>query len=74
MGDLRHIDEVPKKGDLRRLQQGLVQIASELEEAELRIKEEIIEAARAGENDRIVDLVERWLREPPADVAKDLRR
>lgn len=51
-----------------RLPQVLLDIASEVEAVETRLKEQIIAAARAGDCDRVVALAEQWLTKPPAEV------
>lgn len=51
-----------------RLPQTLLDIAAEVEAAEVQIKQQILDAARAGACDRVISLVEQWLTEPPAEV------
>lgn len=51
-----------------RLPQVLLDIAAEVEAVEARLKEQIIAAARAGDCALVIDIVQRWQTEPPAEV------
>jgi hypothetical protein len=46
----------------------LLEVAAEVEAAELQIKQEVLGAARAGDCARIVEIVEALLTEPPVEV------
>jgi hypothetical protein len=46
--------------------------ATRVEAAEVVIKNEVLAAARKGDCARVVDIVSRWLTEPPVDVAAAL--
>ncbi len=51
-----------------RLPQTLLDLASEVEAEETRIKQEILDAARAGDCGAVITIVEQWLTSPPAEV------
>ncbi len=51
-----------------RLPQTLLDIAAEVEADETRLKRHILDAARAGACDRVIEIVEKWLTSPPAEV------
>lgn len=51
-----------------RLPQTLLDIAAEVESVEARLKQLILDAARAGDCDRVIEIVEKWLDRPPAEV------
>jgi hypothetical protein len=53
------------------LTSALLDIAAEVEAAELQIKQQVLAAARAGDCDRIVEIVEKWLVEPPVEVLSE---
>lgn len=50
----------------------LVAEATRVEAAELVIKNEVLAAARKGDCDRVMDIVSRWLSEPPVALAATL--
>lgn len=50
----------------------ILDVAAAVERDERRIKLALLALARAGKSDAVAGLVERWLREPPTDLAKDL--
>jgi hypothetical protein len=50
------------------LARALLDTAAEVEAAEHQIKQEILTAARAGDCALIVEIVEKWLTEPPVEV------
>jgi hypothetical protein len=50
----------------------VLDIAAEVEAAEMNIKNEILAAADAGDCARITDIVTRWLGTPPAEVLNGL--
>ncbi len=51
-----------------RLPQTLLDIATEVEADEARIKQEILDAARAGDCGTVITIVEQWLTTPPAEL------
>jgi hypothetical protein len=46
----------------------LIDVAAEVEATEHRLKQEILAAARAGDCDHVIEIVEKWLVEPPVEV------
>lgn len=46
----------------------ILDMAAEVEAAEIRIKQAVLEAARAGDAPRIVEIVTRWMSMPAAEV------
>jgi hypothetical protein len=54
-----------------RLPQVLLDLASEVEANEARLKRHILDAARAGDCDTVINIVEQWLTSPPAEVLAD---
>lgn len=58
--------------DYDALAEVVLQVAGEVEEAELRIKDAILAAAERGDTERVARIVRRWKIEPPAAVAAGL--
>lgn len=50
----------------------ILDLAAAVERDERRIKLALLSLARAGDGRAAAQLLERWLREPPSDIAKDL--
>ena len=46
--------------------------ATRVEAAEVVIKNEVLAAARTGDCARVIDIVSRWLKEPPVSLAAAL--
>lgn len=48
----------------------VLDMAAEVESAEMRIKFDVLKAAEAGDMNKIIDIVTRWVTEPATEVLK----
>ncbi len=60
--------------DTRCLARTLLDLALEVEEAELRIKEAILQAAQRGDVALVETIITRWMTDPPVEVASSLEQ
>lgn len=54
--------------DVAAFERALLDVAAAVEADETQIKQQILDAARAGDCGTVIDIVQKWLTEPPAEV------